>query len=60
MNQDILNSLIYIPLFDKLETDELQYISSYMQLLELKEGEIVFKEGDVFGDGVNVASRIER
>ncbi len=47
MNQDILNSLIYIPLFEKLETDELQYVSSYMQLLELKEGEIVFKEKDV-------------
>ncbi|MBN2010109.1 cyclic nucleotide-binding domain-containing protein [candidate division KSB1 bacterium] len=51
MNEEILNSLIYIPLFDKLDTDELKFIASYMQLINLKEGEIAFKEGDV-GDFV--------
>ncbi len=47
MNEEIVNLLIYIPLFDNLDTDELKYVGSYMHLLELKAGDIIFKEGDI-------------
>ena len=51
MNDEIVKHLIYIPLFDNLDTDELKFISNYMQYLEVKANDNVFKEGDV-GDYV--------
>jgi len=47
MSEEIVKHLIYIPLFDKLDTDELKFVAAYMQIIELKKGEVVFKEGDV-------------
>jgi CRP-like cAMP-binding protein len=44
--QLIIDSLMRIPIFDKLDSDELRIASAYMKPVDIKPGEIVFKEGD--------------
>jgi len=42
----IIDLLISIPIFDTLDSDELRLATRYMNLMDAKPGEIVFKEGD--------------
>lgn len=42
----ILDVLINLPIFDTLDSDELRIATRYMNLMDVREGEIVFKEGD--------------
>ena len=46
MRDSIIDFLINIPLFDKLKANELKIIVKWMNLIEISEGEILFKEGD--------------
>ena len=46
MRDSIVDFLINIPLFDKLKANELKIIVKWMNLIEISEGEILFKEGD--------------
>ncbi|MBN1671480.1 MAG: cyclic nucleotide-binding domain-containing protein [Kiritimatiellae bacterium] len=49
--QTILNSLINIPLFDKLEPGDLKVVAKQMNYARVATGQIVFREGDR-GDSV--------
>jgi len=42
----IIDLLISIPIFDTLDSDELRLATRYMNLMDGKPGEIIFKEGD--------------
>lgn len=42
----IIDLLISIPIFDSLKSDELKLATRYMNLTDVKTGEVVFKEGD--------------
>ncbi len=42
----IIDLLISIPIFDTLDSDELRLATRYMNLMDVKAGETVFKEGD--------------
>lgn len=42
----IIDLLIQIPIFDNLDPDELRMIVKYMNVVQAKEGEEVFREGD--------------
>ncbi len=42
----IIDLLIYIPIFDSLDSAELRMLSKYLNVVEAKRGEIIFKEGD--------------
>ena len=44
--EGMIDLLVDIPLFDKLEGEELQTILKYMNLIEVKKGEYVFREGE--------------
>ena len=44
--ETIIDFLIDLPLFDKLQAQELKIIARYMNLIEMNKGEILFKEGD--------------
>ncbi len=46
MSQDSIDFLINIPIFDRLNAEELKIIAKYINLIEVSPGEIVFKEGD--------------
>jgi len=46
MRDSIVDFLINIPLFDKLKANELKIIVKWMNLIEINEGEILFKEGE--------------
>ncbi len=46
MTETIIDFLIDLPLFDKLQAQELKIIARYMNLIEMNKGEILFKEGD--------------
>ena len=45
MTKAILDMLIMIPIFDALDPDELRIAVRFMNYVEAKKGEIVFKEG---------------
>ena len=47
----INNFLITIPIFDRLNSEELRIIAKHMNLIDVSSGEIVFNEGDA-GDYV--------
>ena len=42
----IIDFLIDIPMFDKLEPDELGLVTSHMNFIDLDPGEILFREGE--------------
>jgi len=42
----VLDLLIEIPIFDSLDSDELKIISRYMNIMDFKKGEIIFKENE--------------
>lgn len=42
----IIDLLINIPMFDTLKGEELRIVTRHMNLVDLKQGEIVFREGD--------------
>lgn len=42
----MIDLLIGIPIFDSLKSDELRLVTRYMNLLDVAEGDVVFKEGD--------------
>lgn len=42
----IIDLLISIPIFDTLKSDELRLATRYMNLMDVKPQEIIFKEGD--------------
>ena len=42
----IIDLLIYIPIFDSLDSAELRILSKYLNTVEAKRGEFIFKEGD--------------
>lgn len=42
----IVDHLIYLPLFDGLKGNELKAIAQSMNIFEIAQGEILFKEGD--------------
>ena len=42
----IINLLLDIPIFDRLDPDELKVVSNYMNYMDFEPGEIVFKEGE--------------
>ena len=44
--QTIIDFLIGIRLFDKLQAHELGIVARYMNFIEINKGEILFKEGD--------------
>jgi CRP-like cAMP-binding protein len=46
MRQDVIDLLVYIPLFDQLEADELEIAEKYMNLIEINKDEVLFKEGE--------------
>ena len=46
MMQGVVDFLMYIPLFDQLEPDELKVAERYMNLVEINKDEILFKEGE--------------
>ena len=45
VSPDILDFLKNIPIFDSLDPEELEVVSTYMKLMDVNPGEIVFKEG---------------
>jgi CRP-like cAMP-binding protein len=47
----MIDMIINIPLFDKLKSNELSIVAKHINYIDLKEGEILFKEG-VKGDFV--------
>ena len=44
VSPDILDFLKNIPIFDSLDPEELEAVSTYMKLMDVNPGEIVFKE----------------
>ncbi len=46
MQEDIIDCLNNIALFDKLEANELKTISEYMNTVQITKGAILFNEGD--------------
>lgn len=42
----IIDLLIYIPIFDSLDSTELRILSKYLNVVEATRGETIFKEGD--------------
>ena len=46
MSTAIVDSLCNIPLFDRLNGQELSVLAKYINIIELKPGEYVFREGD--------------
>ena len=46
MQEDIIDCLNNIALFDKLESNELKTISEYMNTVQITKGAILFNEGD--------------
>ena len=42
----VVDSLCNVPLFDKLNGDELTVLAAYVNVIEVNRGEYVFKEGD--------------
>ncbi len=46
MRQGVIDFLVYIPLFDQLEADELEIAERYMNLIEINKDEVLFKEGE--------------
>ena len=51
VTKSIIDFLLDIPIFDKLDTQELNIVSTYMNFVDMEPGEIIFREGDV-GDYV--------
>ena len=47
MRQGVIDFLVYIPLFDQLEPDELEIAERYMNLVEINKDEVLFKEGEI-------------
>jgi len=46
MSQDIIDFLINIPIFDRLNAKEFKIIEKYMDRIDVNPGKIVFKQGD--------------
>lgn len=46
MRETIINFLISIPLFDRLDAGELTIIADHMNFFKIKKGDTLFKEGD--------------
>ena len=42
----IIDLLIHIPIFDNLDAEELRIIVKHMNVVEAKQGEIIFREGE--------------
>ena len=42
----IIDFLIDIPMFDNLTTDELKIVARFMNFMDFKPGEVIFKEGE--------------
>lgn len=42
----IIDLLINLPIFDSLDSDELRIATKYMNLMDVKRNEVIFKEGD--------------
>jgi len=42
----IIDLLIHIPIFDKLDPEELKLLVKYMNIVEVKPKEVIFKEGE--------------
>ncbi|MEW6263305.1 MAG: cyclic nucleotide-binding domain-containing protein [Thermodesulfobacteriota bacterium] len=42
----LIDLLIHIPIFDNLDPQELRLAVKYMNMIQVKAGEIIFKEGD--------------
>ncbi|HID30245.1 MAG TPA: cyclic nucleotide-binding domain-containing protein [Desulfobacterales bacterium] len=42
----VVDSLCNVPLFDRLNGDELTVLAGYVNVIEVKRGEYIFKEGD--------------
>lgn len=47
MRQGVIDFLMYIPLFDQLEPDELEVAERYMNLVEINKDEVCFEEGEI-------------
>lgn len=46
LKEKIIDFLICIPLFDRLDANELNLLSEHMNYFEIKKGDILFREGD--------------
>jgi len=46
ISEAIIDLLIHISIFDSLDSDELKNIVKYMNVVEMKAGELIFKEGE--------------
>ena len=42
----IIDLLIQIPIFDSLDPEELRLVVKYMNVVEARKGEVIFREGD--------------
>ncbi len=45
LSEEIIDLLVHIRMFDSLDSDELRIVVRYMNIVEVKPGEIVFREG---------------
>jgi len=45
-SEAVMDLLIEIPMFDKIQSDELRIISRHMNVMDFKKGEVIFEEGD--------------
>jgi hypothetical protein len=43
---EIIDLLIYIPIFDTLDPDELRVVVKYMNFVEVKARDVIFREGE--------------
>lgn len=46
VSKAVIDLLIDIPMFNNLDSDELQFVSQHMKFMDFKSSEIVFQEGD--------------
>ena len=46
LKETVLTLLLKLPMFDEVDGDELNVISSYMNFFEIEKGRFLFKEGD--------------
>jgi len=46
IKETIIDSLMYIRMFDKFEPNELEIVARYMNFIEINKDEILFREGD--------------